>query len=422
MQRIIKRTPYLLLFSLLFYGAQAAATETYEPGPAPDRIILTISGDPATTQAITWRTARSVEGGAVEIAIADGSPDFRGTAGRHEATSTPLEADGVAAVYHTVELTGLTPSTLYAYRVGDESNWSEWFHFRTASDSAEPFSFIYFGDAQNDIKSLWSRVIRQAYSMMPEARFMLHAGDLINHSDSDAEWGEWHSGGGWLNGMLPSVATPGNHEYSARLSPQWRPQFAFPENGPDARGLAETVYYFDYQGVRFISLNTQKMGTPRAAQRQAEWLEGVLATNPHPWTIVTHHMPMFAAAQGRSGHPLANRYIRPLYESYGVDLVLQGHDHSYGRGDVALSRDVDGRPLRSGPVYVVSVSGRKMYEPGNPWWADVSGGNTQLYQLIAIDGDTLRYDAFTATGEPYDAFILRKGADGNSVLENVDLP
>ena len=45
------------------------------------------------------------------------------------------------------------------YRVGDGVNWSEWFHFRTASDRPEPFSFIYFGDAQTDLKSLWSRVI-----------------------------------------------------------------------------------------------------------------------------------------------------------------------------------------------------------------------------------------------------------------------
>ena len=48
-------------------------------------------------------------------------------------------------------------------------NWSEWVHARTASDKPEPFSFIYFGDAQNDVKSLWSRVIRGAYSDAPKA-------------------------------------------------------------------------------------------------------------------------------------------------------------------------------------------------------------------------------------------------------------
>jgi hypothetical protein len=56
--------------------------------------------------------------------------------------------------------------------------WSEWFHFRTASTRAEPFSFIYFGDAQNDILSLWSRVLREGYATAPRARFMIHAGDM----------------------------------------------------------------------------------------------------------------------------------------------------------------------------------------------------------------------------------------------------
>ena len=34
--------------------------------------------------------------------------------------------------------------------------------------------------------------------------------------------------------------------------------------------------------------------------------------------------------------------------------------------------------------------------------------NTQLYQIISIDGDTLRYEARTAAGELYDAFRLNK--------------
>jgi hypothetical protein len=38
---------------------------------------------------------------------------------------------------------------MYAYRVGDGTHWSEWFHARTAANEPEPFSYIYFGDAQN---------------------------------------------------------------------------------------------------------------------------------------------------------------------------------------------------------------------------------------------------------------------------------
>ena len=57
--------------------------------------------------------------------------------------------------FHTVNFTNLKPDTKYLYRVGDGANWSEWFEFETASNKAEPFSFVYVGDAQNDIKEHW---------------------------------------------------------------------------------------------------------------------------------------------------------------------------------------------------------------------------------------------------------------------------
>lgn len=416
---LLLATCLVLGIGLAWAADRSARAEdgSYRPGVFPDRVILTWSDDPATTQAVSWRTAVTGNPGKLELAPADGSPDFRDVATEHAAVTENLSVDGVQASYHSVELTGLTPSTLYAYRVGDGQIWTEWFHFRTAADVAAPFSFIYFGDAQNEVRSMWSRVIRQAYSDLPDARFMLHAGDLINNFDSDTEWGEWHAAGGWVNGSLPSIATPGNHEYGrgVQLAPQWRPQFAFPLNGPDgADEIRETVYYIDYQGVRIVSLDTSAMITPQKAELQADWLRGVLSDNPNRWTIVTHHYPMFAAAEGRTGFAPLHQHIRPLYEEFGVDLVLQGHDHTYARGNFQGARTQSPGPFGKGPVYVVSVSGPKMYDPADPLWADVTLGDTQLYQLIHIDGDVLRYEAYTATGQLFDTFSLVENPDGTS--------
>lgn len=395
-----------------------AGDTLYEPSLHPDRINLTWSGDPATTQAVSWRTSVTGNPAMLELALAGASPDFRNDAASYSAVTEDLDVDGVQASYHSVELTGLTPSTLYAYRVGDGEAWSEWFHFRTAAAQSASFSFIYFGDAQNEVRSMWSRVIRQAYSSLPDAAFMLHAGDLVNHASSDKEWGEWFAAGGWVNGSLPNIATPGNHEYDGRqLAPQWRAQFALPLNGPEPGGdLDETVYYIDYQGVRIVSLDTNRMISRDSTRVQADWLRAVLSDNPNRWTIVTHHYPMFAAARGRIGYPPLNSQLRPIYEAFGVDLVLQGHDHTYARGDFHGLGGESKAPDARGPVYVVSVSGPKMYDPKEPWWADVSLGNTQMYQLIHVDGNQLRYEAYTATGELFDAFELAKRADGSSRL------
>ena len=61
----------------------------------------------------------------------------------------------------------LRPGTLYAYRVGNGKVWSEWFQFRTASQTPQAFSFIYLGDAQKNIYSLWSRTVRAAILEAP---------------------------------------------------------------------------------------------------------------------------------------------------------------------------------------------------------------------------------------------------------------
>jgi hypothetical protein len=161
---------------------------------------------------VTWRTDDSILAGVAEIAIANANGRALNPE-RFEAQTTQFASDLNVAHYHSLTFKNLRPDTLYAYRVGDGVNWSEYFHFRTASDRAKPFSFIYFGDAQNDLKTHWSRVFREAFRDAPRAAFTLHAGDLINEDAYDAEWGEWHGAPAWVNGTLPVIATPGNHEY-----------------------------------------------------------------------------------------------------------------------------------------------------------------------------------------------------------------
>jgi PAS domain-containing protein len=184
----------------------------YVPTPMPERVVLTWDEDPATSQSVTWRTDTSVEKAVAEIAIANANGRALQPL-RFEAKTSYFKSDLNEAHYHTLTFRKLQPDTLYAYRVGDGANWTEYFHFRTASDRPRPFSFIYFGDAQNEVKTHWSRVFREAFRDAPRAAFILHAGDLINEDARDAEWGEWHGAPAWVNGTIPLIATPGNHEY-----------------------------------------------------------------------------------------------------------------------------------------------------------------------------------------------------------------
>ncbi|MFM7844405.1 MAG: fibronectin type III domain-containing protein, partial [Planctomycetota bacterium] len=402
----------------------------HRPGKMPDRIVLTWTADPATSQAVTWRTDTTVEEPVAQLAVAEASSSFEKKAKPFPATTAHLETDIHACLCHTVEFADLQPNTKYVYRVGDGVNWSEWFHFRTANDKPEPFSFIYFGDAQNSLRSHWSRVIREAYSDAPKARFFIHAGDLVNNSKRDVEWGEWFQAGGWLNAMIPSVPVPGNHEYLSEkiadtdktvryLNRHWRPQFALPTNGPP--GLEETTYRLDYQGVRFLLLNSNE-----PPEKQVSWIDEQLAAPGASWKILAFHHPIYSAAIKRDNAGLRKAW-KPVFDRHRVDLVLQGHDHAYARtrqvgaGNVEnVPTGVNARSDEGGTVYVVSVSGPKMYGAAEQPLFRRQAEDTQLYQIIHLDGESLRYEARTAHGELYDAFTLHKRAgQHNELVEQV---
>ena len=426
MTTLRSRTAFLTLFSVLlgvsFAAGSCGREPLAEPVPAsqhtpsrlPDRVHLTWTGDPARTQAVTWRTASDIAAGVAEIAASEDGPLFVPKARRVEATSESFESDLGEARYHSAVFEGLEPDTVYAYRVGDGEIFSEWHQFRTASAGAAPVEFLYVGDAQNDIFSLWSRLIREGYSQAPTADFIIHAGDLVNRANRDAEWGEWFLAAGWIFGKLPSVPVPGNHEYEKNdvtggrtLSRHWRPQFALPQNGPE--GLEETCYYLDIQGVRIVAINSNER-----QEEQAKWLDGLLAENPNRWTVVTHHHPIFSASKGRD-NPELRALLQPLYDKHKVDLVLTGHDHTYARSNLRTGTNVQAGD--GGTVYVVSVSGPKMYELDREDWMQRAGEDTQLIQKIRIEGERLRYESYTARGVLYDAFELvkREGAPNEMI-------
>ena len=421
-----KKREALLIFPIIFFLLLPAFGQTnpYPPSARPDRINLTVTEDPSSSMAATWRTDESVKEGVAEIVLASANPLSIGDAIRVQARTETLQTpdgsykdltwEGVTANYHSVVFQDLQPNTLYTYRVGDGANWSEWFQFRTAGQNDGKISFLYFGDAQTGIHSMWSKVIRQAFGHNPHARVMLHAGDLINRANRDLEWGEWFDAGSFIHASIPQMPSPGNHEYETidgepNLSYFWQPQFTLPENGPD--GLEETVYFSDIQGVRFISLNSYMAEeSDEYLEKQKVWLENILKDNPNKWTCIAFHHPIYSPKSTRDNKRMRETF-KPLFDKYKVDLVLQGHDHTYARGMEKIPMEEEG--TQSGTMYVVSVSGPKMTDNHveKKFWMDQSAIYTQLYQIVTIEGNKLSFESFTATGELFDSFdlIKRKG-------------
>ncbi|MCP3872467.1 MAG: metallophosphoesterase, partial [Desulfobacteraceae bacterium] len=205
-----------------------------------------------------------------------------------------------------------------------------------------------------------------------------------------------------------------NHEYyKGKLCKHWKKIFKFPKNGP--KGLKNTTYYIDYQDVRIISLDSNAKIEP-----QTKWLRNVLKENDNKWTIIAFHHPVYFVSKSRDPKKLRNTWL-PIIDEYGVDLILQGHDHAYVRTDLVKFNDkkFDGieSNMDEGTIYAVSVSGPKMYDPviSNAVMKR-KAANTQLYQLININENNLHYEAKTADGEIYDAFTLTKQPNGKKIL------
>lgn len=440
-QRVRRPAWALALFTSLAAAAAGAQAPTpaaepntlvpqgvvrYAAGAFPDRIVASPAQDAARGFAVSWRTGAQVQAPWLEVVVAGDSPDM-GTPRRVRAATRALRTENGAAHHHRADVDGLAPGTLYAWRVQGDGTWSPWRQLRTAdaAGSGEPLTLLYLGDTQNKNASLVTRVAYEALRHAPEARLALFAGDLVSGGDGedDNEWGEWFDATAALaQGMLLAPAA-GNHEYFEEfedtprerrvLGAHWPASFALPGNG--APGARATSYWFDAGDLRVVVLDGTSALDLGTARSQAEWLGRVLSAGPRRWSIVVVHQPMYSPRQDRD-NALLREHVLPVLERRRVDLVLQGHDHVYGRRGGAGGAD-------GTPQYLVSVAGAKQYrlsERARRTMAPVAE-DTQLFQVLRIDGDVLRYEARTATGRLYDAFsLVPDGAGGRRVVEHAE--
>ena len=423
-----------ILLSPRARAAQVMAGETSESRTLFSRITLSAGADASREIGVAWRFSGSAEAAAVQFAPAVNGA-FSGLSPQTvEGTLCQLALESGAIRQGRAYLSGLEPGKSYFYRVGDGSNWSAWHTFQTAESSDAPFSFLYVGDIQNEIRNQCTAAFQTAWRFSPDARFILCAGDVVENGYDDALWDEVHDAMGGIPACLPLLATPGNHDTRRRVGepgrgensahPLFNAHFAHPENGPaEVPELRNEVYYVDYQGARMIALNANHLEEsrpdPLSAQcidAQLAWLDRVLSDAGSKWKILLFHQPVYSTAKGRDNAAL-REHLRPTFEKHGVHLVLQGHDHTYGRtfkcaGDQVVTGDAPG------VVYVTSVLGPKLYELA-PKFAGLMArqhGKTRSVQTVRVTPESLEYRSMGLDGSRLDGFVLSRKADGGIEL------
>ena len=96
------------------------------------------------------------------------------------------------------------------------------------------------------------------------------------------------------------------------------------------------VYSFNFNNVHFLSMATEISYSTGSSQNVFVKNDlAAAASNPNiDWIIVYFHKPMYSSpssCSSCSGESSLRDIYHPIFDQYGVDLVLEGHTHDYQR-------------------------------------------------------------------------------------------
>jgi 3',5'-cyclic AMP phosphodiesterase CpdA len=174
------------------------------------------------------------------------------------------------------------------------------------------------------------------------------------------------------------LAVLGNHDVEAGHGPA---QAA-------ALGMPHSWYTAEVGPALVIALDTNQVGSTE----QRAWLERTLASSDAAWVIVIMHHPPFSAGYHGSTATVREEWV-PLFERYGVDLVLTGHDHDYQRS----------API-GGITYVVSGGGASPRPTGRAEFTAYSASGLHFVD-VAVWEDRIEVQAISPSGV-FDTFAL----------------
>ena len=380
----------------------------YPSQPKPDQVVLTWSEDPQTTQTIQWRTDATIRSGQVlfqkKRLFRQFSPKpLDRVKANMEVLETPNIINDPLCHRFTVTLRDLEPDTTYVYSVGDgaEDHWTELAEFTTAPASTKPFSFIYMGDAQNGLDR-WGSLVHTAFRERPDAAFYIMAGDLVNRGNDRDDWDSLFENAKDIYDRRQLVPAIGNHENQGGHPGLYLREFDLLKNGPE-KVEKERAYWFEYSNALFVVLDTNI-----SAESQASWLKEVLNQSSATWKFVVYHHPAYSSAPSRD-NPSIRKHWLPLFDEHHVDMALQGHDHAYLR-TYPMKEGKRVGSTKEGTVYIVSVSGVKMYDQDPRDYTEFGMTNTATYQVldIQISGDRLVYRAYDTDGNLKDELVIEK--------------
>ena len=276
----------------------------------------------------------------------DNLETFEGTAGDVDQSFTGDKA----YEYNHVTVTGLEPNTTYYYTVEKNGEQTEVSEYKT--QSTDSVKILYVGDpqigaskgqtqngaeltnesgaankaAENDGFS-WNRTLNTALEQNPDINFVISAGDQVNKTGEakEEEYASYLSADA-LKGLAVAT-TIGNHD---SLNEDYMYHFNNPNNTENGKTQAGGDYYYSYGEGLFVVLNTNNYNV---AEHQKTIEEAVKAYPDAKWRIVTIHQDIYGSGLDHSDTDgmILRTQLTPVFDANDIDVVLQGHDHTYSR-------------------------------------------------------------------------------------------
>lgn len=268
-----------------------------------------------------------------------------------------IELTDVTEYSYKAQAAELEPNSTYSYKVGSESGEvSEIGTFKTSGESGDPFKFVHYTDTQN---AFWNENVRNeasfgantlmnALETAGDADFVLHTGDVVETAEVEDEWVDLFGQSQPYFMQAAMAVASGNHdEYALNygdepLTEKFNEHVNIPAANDEIDG--GSYYSFDYNGVHFVTLNTndnkESEDNPEGkaiGEEQMQWIrEDVEAArdNGAEWIVLNYHKPLYS----KSYHSLQDEDVQKvreeltaLIDELDIDLALQGHDHVISR-------------------------------------------------------------------------------------------
>ncbi len=259
--------------------------------------------------------------------------------------------------------------------------------------SSLDYNFVVVGDWSCNSQSKKNMKLIEAQS--PE--LLIVPGDLSYKSNGDC----------WINLISPldniTKIAFGNHEV-AEGSPK-----SLSEQYKDHFNLNSTYYSFDYETVHFLIMNSEDAFDKGSAQYSyvLSDLNKISKNQLIKWIFVIFHTPMYTSPTNHPSNIEFRDIYHPLFDNFGVDLVLQAHNHNYQRSYPLQFNETDS----SNPI--ITDNGNNNYlNPKGQIYATVGTGGKSLYNLKDKSN-------FIATQfEEYGFLDLKLVDNGNKLIAN----